>query len=164
MSNHEHKSAIGTFGTNVAQRRVHQDRRSYSLRTVTYCGLQRRGRRRDTRRSGEEYYLDWYDPKLVITGIAVLFMSGLDAMFTLTLLGRGAYEANYFMARLLESSDVLFVNVKLSVTAFGIVLLLMHSHFRIMRLASGKRLLEILVLVYGLLMIYEVILLAVLRA
>jgi hypothetical protein len=164
MSSHEHKSATGAFGTNIAQRREHQDRRRYSLRTVTYCGLQGRGRRRDARRSGEDYYLDWYDPKLVFTGIAVLFMSWLDALFTLTLLGRGAYEANYFMARLLESSEVLFVNVKLSVTALGIVILLMHSHFRIMRLAKGKRLLQILLLLYGLLIVYEMILLAVLRA
>ena len=164
MSNHEHKSAIGALGKNVAQRRERQDRRRYSLRTVTYCGLQRRGRRRDARRSGEDYYLDWYDPKLVFTGIAVLFMSGLDALFTLTLLSRGAYEANYLMARLLESSDGLFVTVKLSATALGIVFLMMHSNFRFMRLTTGKGLLQILVLVYGLLMIYELTLLSVLRA
>ena len=164
MSNLERRSADVARGTNIAQRREHEDRRNYSLRTVTYCGLQGRGRRRAARRSGEDYYLDWYDPKLVLTGIAVLFMSSLDALFTLTLLDRGAYEANYFMARLLESSDGLFVTVKQSVTAAGIVFLLMHSHFRIMRLVSGKRLLQMMVPVYGILIIYEVILLGVLKA
>ncbi len=163
MSHLEPRPAVAVADPSVTQRRQHPDRRRYSLRTVTYCGLQGRGRRRDARRSGEDYYLDWYDPKLVFTGIAVLLMSCLDALFTLTLLGRGAYEANYFMARLLESSDGLFVAVKLSVTAFGIVFLLMHAHFRIMRVVSGKRLLQTLVPVYGLLIIYEVILLAVLR-
>jgi len=164
MSNLERRSADVASGTSIAQRREHQDRRSYSLRTVTYCGLQGRGRRRAARRSDEDYYLDWYDPKLVFTGIAVLFMSSLDALFTLTLLDRGAYEANYFMARLLESSDGLFVTVKQSVTAVGIVFLLMHSRFRIMRLVSGKRLLQMMVPVYGILIIYEVILLGVLQA
>ncbi len=164
MRNNEHRSANNTLGTNDTQRRELQDRRRHSLRTLTYCGLQGRGRRRDARRRGGDYYLDWYDPKLVFTGIAVLFMSGLDALFTLTLLSRGAYEANYLMARLLESSDGLFVTVKLSATALGIVFLLMHSNFRFMRLTTGKGLLQILVLIYGLLMVYELILLSVLRA
>ncbi|MEA2080657.1 MAG: DUF5658 family protein, partial [Pseudomonadota bacterium] len=121
------------------------------------------GHRRHARRSEHNYYLDWYDPKLVFTAIAVLLMSCLDALFTLTLLSRGAYEANYFMARLLETSDELFVAVKLAVTAIGIVFLLMHAHFQVLRIVSGRRLLQALVPVYGLLIGYELILLGAMR-
>jgi hypothetical protein len=163
MSHQEHKPAIDGAATAIAERREKHDRRRHSWRTVTYCGLYGRGRRRQPRRSGHNYYLDWYDPKLVFTGIAVLLMSCLDALFTLTLLSKGAHEANYFMARLLETSDGLFVAVKLAVTAFGIVFLLMHAHFQVLRITSGKRLLQLTVLVYGLLISYELILLAVIR-
>jgi len=163
MNHQTHGPAIDSATTAVAERREKHDRRCHSWRTVTYCGLYGRGRRRDARRSGHSYYLDWYDPKLVFTGIAVLVMSCLDALFTLTLLSKGASEANYFMARLMETSDGLFVAVKVAVTAFGIVFLLMHSHFRVLRITSGKRLLQFVVPVYGLLIVYELVLLGVMR-
>lgn len=163
MSDRLYTPVIEKSATAATERREKHDRRHHSWRTVTYCGLQGRGRRREARRSEHNYYLDWYDPKLVFTGLSVLVMSCLDALFTLTLLSRGASEANYFMARLLESGDGLFVAVKVAVTAFGIVFLLMHSHFRILRIMSGKRALQVLVAVYGLLISYELILLGVMR-
>jgi len=163
MNHQALKSATDSTATAVAERREKHDRRCHSWHTVTYCGLYGRGRRRDARRSGHNYYLDWYDPKLVLTGIAVLFMSCLDALFTLTLLSKGASEANYFMARLMETSDGLFVAVKVAVTAFGILFLLMHSHFQVLRITSGERLLQFIVVVYGLLIVYELVLLGVMR-
>ena len=164
MSHLEHKPASNEAATAAAvERREKQDRRRHNWRTVTYCGFHARGRRRDARRSGQNYYLDWYDPKLVFTGIAVLLMSCLDALFTLTLLSRGANEANYFMARLLETGDGLFVAVKVAVTAFAILFLMMHSHFHVLRITSGKHLLQLAVVVYGLLIGYELILLGVIR-
>ena len=164
MSSQTHRPAIDETATAITERREQYDRRRHSWSTVTYCGINGRGRRRDARRSGHNYYLDWYEPKLVFTGIAILLMSCLDALFTLTLLSKGASEANYFMARLMETSDGLFVAVKLAVTAFGIVFLLMHSHFHLLRITSGKRLLQFIVPVYGLLIGYELVLLGVMRS
>ena len=163
MSYQEHSSATEVTSTAIAERRALNDRRLHSWRTLTYCGFEGRGRRRHARRNDYSCYLDWYDPKLVLTGLAVLVMSCLDALFTLTLLDRGAYEANYFMARLMESSNELFVAVKLAFTAFGIILLLMHAHFQIWRTISGKGLLQIVVTMYGLLLGYELILLSVVQ-
>ena len=164
MSHRDYAPAIDEMSASAeVERRETHDRRLHSWRTVTYCGLQGRGRRRQARRCEYNYYLDWYDTKLVFTGLAVLVMSCLDALFTLTLLGRGASEANYFMARLLETSDELFITVKVAVTAFGIIFLLMHSHFRILRIISGKQLLQLLVGVYGLLIAYELLLLGIMR-
>ena len=161
MSYSGHSPATDVSVTTINQCRQKHDRRLHSWRTVTYSGFRGRGRRRHARRKGNDYYLDWYDPRLVLTGITILFMSCLDAMFTLTLLNRGAYEFNYFMARLMEISDEMFVAVKLVVTAFGIIFLLVHAHFHILRVISGKRLLQIVVAIYGLLIGYELILLGI---
>ena len=161
MSFQDHSPAAEMNATAIGERRDTHDRRLYNWRTLTYCGFEGRGRRRHARRKDCNYYLDWYAPGLVYTGIAVLVMSCLDALFTLMLLDRGADEANYFMARLLETSDELFVVVKLAVTAFGIIYLLMRAHFQILRTISGKRLLQMVAAMYGLLIGYELILLAV---
>jgi hypothetical protein len=164
MSHLEYKPAFDEAATAVAERRETPDRRRHSWRTITYCGFQARGRRHNARRSGHSYYLDRYEPKLVFTGIAVLLMSCLDALFTLTLLSKGANEANYLMARLLETSEGLFIAVKLALTAFAILFLMMHSHFQLLRITNGKRLLQFAAAVYGLLIGYELILLGLIRA
>ncbi|MDT8387755.1 MAG: DUF5658 family protein [Thiogranum sp.] len=146
-------------GRTTSDRRNQNDRRSHSLRTLTYCGIHGRGRRRTARRDKHDYYLDWYEPRLVLTGLAVLLMSCLDAMFTLTLLNRGAYEANQLMAILLEIDQTLFVTVKIGITGAGVMFLLMHSHFNVLRVFNGRKLLQWMVPVYGLLISYELVLL-----
>lgn len=162
MTDKQKSAAIGAEPDVAAERRNYHDRRRHSWRTVTYCGLLgRQGRRRTVRRSGNNYYLDWYQPKLVFTGIAVLLLSCLDALLTLTLLSKGAYEANYFMALLLEINHGVFITTKIAITAFCVTFLLMHAHFHILRITSGKRLLQFMLPVYGLLIVYEVSLLGV---
>ena len=146
-------------GNQPDERRVDVDRRQHSWRTVTYCGLHGRGRRHSARRDKHSYYLDWYEPGLVFTGLGILLLSCMDALLTLTLLNRGAYEANHLMAWLLESGDVVFVSAKVAITAVGILFLLMHSHFRLLSMTNGKRLLQMLLSVYGLLIAYELVLL-----
>ena len=144
-----------TGTTRPAERRQDEDRRRHSLRTLTYCGMRGRGRRHQVRRSKHSYYLDRYEPKLVMTGLLVLLLSCLDALFTLSLLSKGAYEANHLMAALLELGTHPFVITKVAITAAGVLFLLMHSHFRILRVTSGKRMLEVLAGMYGLLIIWE---------
>ena len=163
MSYLYNRPATEVDATAIAERREIRCRRHHSWRTLTYCGFQSHGRRRNARRNEYNYYLDWYDTRLVFTGIAVLVMSSLDALFTLMLLDRGAYEANYFMARLMETSDELFIVVKMAVTAFATLFLLMHSHFQIFGVISGERLLQAVMTMYGLLMCYQLILLTVLK-
>ena len=159
MSQNQDVTSISADGTLATERRNSHDRRRHSWRTVTYCGLHGRGRRREVRRQGHNYYLDWYDPALVFTALAVLFMSAMDAMFTLTLLNKGAYEANYFMAQLLEVSIDAFVWSKVAITVAGVMFLLMHANFQVLGITSGKRMLQFMVPVYGLLIVYELVLL-----
>lgn len=141
-----------------AERREDKDRRRHSWGTLTYCGLRGRGRRHQVRRSDHSYYLDRYEPRLVMTGLLVLLLSCLDALFTLSLLSNGAYEANHLMAALLELGTHPFVITKVAITAFGVLFLLMHSHFRIFRVTSGKRMLEVIAGIYGLLIVWELLL------
>jgi len=150
------EQAINT--TSLGTERRHEDRRRHSWRTLTYCGLQGRGRRHQTRRNDHSYYLDRYRPRLVITGLLVLLLSCLDALFTLSLLSKGAYEANHLMAALLEMGVQPFVFTKVAVTAVGVLFLLMHAHFRILRVTNGQRMLEVLAGAYGLLIIWELLL------
>jgi hypothetical protein len=159
MNQNREITTITADGTLDSERRNGHDRRRHSWRTLTYCGLHGRGRRRHVRRQGHNYYLDWYDPALVFTGLAVLFMSSMDALFTLTLLGKGAYEANYFMAQLLEISIEAFVWGKVAITAASVMFLLMHANFHILGITSGRRMLQFMVPVYGLLIVYELVLL-----
>lgn len=144
--------------TLAADRRTGPDRRRHSWRTVLYCGLHSRGRRRTVRRKGHNYYLDWYDPKLVYMGLAVLVLSSLDALFTLSLLQMGAYEANIFMDHLLQSSDRLFVITKLSITALSVLFLVMHANFQLLGITNGGRVLQWMVPLYALLIVYELLL------
>jgi hypothetical protein len=159
MSENQQINTINLDGTLSSERRDGRDRRRHGWRTLTYCGLHGRGRRKHVRRQGHNYYLDWYDPALVFTGLSVLMMSAMDALFTLTLLKKGAYEANYFMAQLLETSIEAFVWSKVAITAAGVMFLLMHANFHILGITSGKRMLQFMVPVYGLLIAYELVLL-----
>lgn len=144
------------------ERRESEDRRHHSWRTLVYCGLRGRGRRHQARRLDHNYYLDRYTPRLVMTGLLVLLLSCVDAMFTLVLLSKGAYEANHLMAALLNLGTHPFVITKIVVTAIGVLFLLAHAHFRILRVTSGKRLLELLVGAYTLLIGWELLLLEIL--
>lgn len=145
------------------ERRDETDRRRHNLRTVTYCGLHGRGRRRNARRAGHNYYLDWYAPGLVLTGIGVVVLSCLDALLTLTLMEHGAYEANQFMAHLMDISINTFVATKIAITCAGILFLLMHSHFQILTVTSGRQVLKLLLFVYSMLIMYEIVLLVAIK-
>lgn len=161
MSTETQSISLSAAGNAAADRRDVQDRRRHSWRTVTFCGLHGRGRRRQARRQHQSYYLDHYDSRLVFTGLLVLLLSCVDALLTLTLLDRGAYETNYLMARLLEIGNQPFVVTKIAITATGVLFLLMHAHFRILRLTSGKSMLQFLACVYGLLIAWEIVLIGV---
>lgn len=141
------------------ERRARHDRRQHNLNTLLYCGWQQRGRRRTARRLGDNYYLDWYDSRLVLASIGILLLSCLDALLTLTLISKGAYEANLIMAHLLNISERVFVISKVVMTSASVLFLLMHAHFRILRVTTGKQVLHIILSVYGVLIVYELLLL-----
>ena len=119
-----------------------------------------RGRRRRLRREGDAtgVYLDHFSPGLVLFSLALLFLSALDACLTLNLLQRGATEANPIMRAFLEWDVLLFVNVKILVTAVGVVGLVLHSHLLLFRRVKVERVVVGLVGVYLSVVAYEIVL------
>jgi len=64
------------------------------------------------------------------------------------------------MARLLSVSVQTFVTGKLLITGAGVLFLLMHAHFRVLGVVTGRQALHGLVPVYVALIVYELVLLA----
>ena len=66
--------------------------------------------------------------------LAAIAMSGYDAVATMQHIGRGvALEGNPLMASLISHNAVLFFLVKMSVTAFGLLICYNFSHLRTAR-------------------------------
>src|SRR2546430_14335220 len=67
--------------------------------------------------------------------LAAIAMSGYDAVATMQHIGRGvAAEGNPLMASLIHQNAGLFFLVKMSVTAFGLLICYNFSHLRTPRL------------------------------
>ena len=73
--------------------------------------------------------------KLFTCVLAAIAMSGYDAVATMQHIGRGvAAEGNPLMASLIHHNAVLFFLVKMTVTAFGLLVCYHFSHLRTARL------------------------------
>jgi hypothetical protein len=117
------------------------------------------GRRRGPRRDGETAFVDIYDRKLVLTTLAVLVLSGLDATLTLGLLESGfVREANPFMRVLIDQDVQMFVNLKTALTAAGLLLMVVASHARILGRVRVRTLLHGVLGLYIVLIGYELVL------
>lgn len=118
-----------------------------------------RGRRRTSRRAGEESWPDVYEPATILTLFAVLTLSALDATFTLRLLETGAVrEANPFMRFLIEHDVQVFVNLKTALTAGGLLFMVVASRARLGPFRVGT-LLNVVLGLYIALIGYELFLL-----
>jgi hypothetical protein len=119
-----------------------------------------RGRRRGSRRDGDDGYSDVYDPRLLLTTVAVLILSTLDAAITLTLLDTGLIrEANPFMRVLIEHDVQVFINLKTALTAAGLLLLVAASHTRVFGRIRVRSVLHCVLGLYMALIGYELTLL-----
>jgi Domain of unknown function (DUF5658) len=113
-----------------AERRRGADRRTRIARALVYGSLH--PRRLGPRREGEHRLgaIDWHHPWWF--GIATLIVTccAADAVLTVVLISRGAYELNPLLAPLIGGSGVLFVLVKIGLTGIGVVLLTLFSRVR----------------------------------
>jgi len=74
--------------------------------------------------------VDWHHPQWLAIAMLIVMFSGIDALLTLMLVERGAYEANPMMAPLVGGSAVAFTLVKIGLTAGGVVLLTQLARMR----------------------------------
>ena len=90
-------------------------------------------RRRHYRRQSDQdvIFLDWHHPWLFFLATGTMLLSCTDAFLTLLLLERGMIEANPIMNAVMTQGTTTFISTKLSMTAFGIFVLvyLAKSHF-----------------------------------
>ncbi|HEY0768638.1 MAG TPA: DUF5658 family protein [Steroidobacteraceae bacterium] len=137
------------------QERRSTDRRIHVLRALLYGSLN--PRRRAPRRVDERTLsaVDWHHPQWLAIAILIVVFSCTDALLTLMLVERGAYEANPLMAPLVGGSGVAFALVKIGLTAGGVVLLTQLARIRAFgRIPVGVLLYTVLA-VYGALIGYE---------
>ena len=85
-------------GEAIVERRLTQERRGFSWRTVFFgfTHSRRRGARR--REDADVIFVDWHHPWLFFLSVGIMLLSCTDAFLTLTLLQRGMIEANPVMA------------------------------------------------------------------
>ena len=131
------------------------ERRRHVLRALLHGSL--RPRRRGPRRADEHQVsaVDWHHPQWLAIAMLIVVFSAADALLTLMLIERGAYEINPFMAPLVGGSALSFALVKVGLTAGGVVLLTQIARIRAFgRIPVGVFLYSVLAL-YGALIAYE---------
>ena len=131
------------------------DRRKRVLWSLVYGSFN--PRRRGPRRDGENLLaaVDWHHPQWLAIGMLIVAFSCGDALLTLILMTRGAYELNPLMAALIGGSATRFALVKITLTAVGVVFLTQLSRLRTFgRVPVGFILYTVLAL-YGTLIFYE---------
>lgn len=143
------------------ERRLGGDRRRTTLASLVYRGP-RRNRRRGPRRVADRngYYVDWYEPRLLLVSLGLMLLSCADAALTLILLDLGAVEVNLLMARLIHLDVALFATVKVTLTAFGVVVLVAHFSFRLFRRVPVADLLTLFLAGYLVLLAHELAMLS----
>ncbi len=151
-------SDIDTNGVAVADR-SDLDRRNFGWRTVFFGFL--RSRRRATRRNSEvePIYTDWHHPWLFFLAVGTMLLSSLDAFMTLQLLQRGAVEINPLMAHVIGHSAFMFASTKVTLTGFGILVLVFLSKARFMNKIRTGLMLTVFFSFYACLVCYEFVLL-----
>jgi len=91
-------------------------------------------------RTGHEFRgVDWHQSRWFAVALLIVILSCADAFFTLRLLADGAYEANPFMAALLNGPPHGFAFAKVGLTSIGVILLTMVARTRAFRLIPVGR-------------------------
>jgi anti-sigma factor RsiW len=131
------------------------DRRQRLLHALIHGGL--RPRRRSPRRAGDHGVsaVDWHHAQWLAIAVLIVVFSCSDALLTLMLIERGAYEVNPLMRPLIGGSALAFTLVKVGLTAVGVVLLTLMARLRAFGRIPVGALLYSLLTVYGALIFYE---------
>ena len=115
-------------------------------------------RQEDTRRI---FYVDQFSPRLFFSITTIVFLCALDALLTLSLLHRGAYEVNPLMAFFLEFGPYTFFVSKYLLTIIPVIILLMFRNiFLRMIKISTRSVLHIMALFYLSVIVWELYLIS----
>lgn len=144
------------------ERRRGPDRRTRVGRALVHGSFH--PRRLGPRREGEHGFgaVDWHHPWWLAIATLILVLCASDAVLTVVLISRGAYEVNPVLAPLIGGSGVLFAVVKVGLTGLGVVLLTLLSRVRAFGGVPVALVLYGVLAGYGVLIGYELRLLALL--
>jgi len=149
----------------LGERRARVDRRHRVVWSVVYGSFNPR-RRNPARRLGDTRYqsVDWHAAHLLAVSIAILTLSVVDAFLTLALLGAGAEEANPVMDLVVHHNAVAFAALKMGMTGVSVILMVILSKYRFMRLVRVELALFGVLGLYLCLITYEMVMLRTLGA
>lgn len=136
------------------------ERRHYDLQTLKLCLTH--PRRVDPRRSPDRKYpvIDRLDGGAVALAIALMILSVMDSIFTLTIISNGGSEVNPVMNVLLEKSIAAFTITKMLLTAIPAILLVATANLVVLNRWRARSLLATMVGLYAGLICYELLLLS----
>ncbi|HSY08885.1 MAG TPA: DUF5658 family protein [Steroidobacteraceae bacterium] len=139
----------------IAERRAAAERRTRTLHALLHGSL--KPRRRQSRREQDMSFaaVDWHQSRWFAVALLIVILSCADAFFTLRLLADGAYEANPFMAALLNGPPHGFAFAKVGLTSIGVILLTVVARTRAFRLIPVGVVLYAVLLGYMTLVAYE---------
>jgi hypothetical protein len=141
-------------GRVIVERRNGGDRRRLTLRTFLQGGLT--PRRRSGRRATDLVLIvDWHEPHLLFLAIGILLLSVADAFLTLTLLTRGAQEANPVLDYVLNAHPELFAAAKMCLTGAGVLVLVALARATVFRIIRVTSIMQWFLLGYAALIGYE---------
>jgi hypothetical protein len=107
-------------------------------------------RRRAGRRGSEGCLIaDWHEPHLLALALGILLLSVADALLTLTLLLHGAHEANPFLEWVLQHHPQKFAIVKMALTGFGVIVLVVLARATVFRVIRVSHVLHWCLAVYA---------------
>jgi hypothetical protein len=156
------ESACPSTGNRETASLVTTERRRSSNRRTGFWGAflygNFRPRRRSSRREVDThwYLFDWHEPRVLYLVLAVFLLSCIDALFTLNLINAGAAEANAVMIRMLEIGMDQFVSVKISMTGFSLMVLVIAARRNFIGPFNVEHLLQMFLAGYVLLIGYEI--------
>jgi hypothetical protein len=125
-----------------------KDRRtkgSFNIRSFLFSG--RRSKIRRQADTNKIFYVDQFSQGLFILIVSILFLGVIDALLTLWLLNRGAYEVNPIMKYFLQIGPYTFFIFKYFLTVTSVIFLLIFRNVSIrgIRLKARSALYYILV-------------------
>lgn len=138
-------------------RRSQRIERRINQRKAAVQAVYRR-RRKSIRRASDNLnniYIDTHEPRLLVLSTALMLLCVLDAFFTTILLNHGSEELNPILEYLLQIDLSLFLAAKFVVTGLCIGFLVLHKHHRLLNTISCYHLLIGSVVIYALLVCYE---------
>jgi hypothetical protein len=141
----------------AAQERRHRfDRRHRVYWAIVYGGFFPRRRNPPRRLDDSRFHsLDWHAAHLLAVAIGIMLLSVADAFLTVTLISTGAYEANPFMAPLIDGNATVFASLKVGMTAASVLVMVAVARYRFMRFVRVQVILYSVLALYFTLIGYE---------